>query len=257
MINPALSPVRSPLRAILLLALLTVLTGCFDYREEMWLEAGGGGRVKGEFSINSSVRDMPTAGNTTSIEQQMRQDLESTEGLRLVSIASTIEGGRSITRWELEFDSLEALTNARSQSGQGTGGFYEGLSLRKEGGTYHFRRSLTPEAPSTPSQDDLGMQMLGQGLASMMMGNSTFTCITHFPGEVVTSNGTAGADEKTVMWTYPMSTVMTGGATMTAEVKAPGLPWLWIGIGLFILIDIIVTIAIVIWALKRRQARAT
>lgn len=254
------------LRSTVLMALVLILTGCFNYTEEMWLEEDGSGRMTSEMTMNlDALKNFGSGlGNNGSVttsttqtgpngfsEAEMRAKLEGKKGIRLIKTESTQTDTGFSVRWELEFDSLADLAALEEhESGSMAGAnaaFYKGLSWTKSGGKMQFQRTIGDDSASAAGPDPMSM-----GLATMMFGNSNMTFTTHFPGAVNLTSGTKLEDGKSVRWVIPLAQMGTR-QVMTAEVEKPGLPWMWIGIAAFVMVDTLIVALILAWIVKRQD----
>jgi hypothetical protein len=263
---------RIPQLAVLALWAL-LLAGCLDYREEIWLEKDGSGRMNAQLTVNLGGLDLPPgSGNGNASEsfgtggldgEEFRRKLEGQDGIRVLTVESTREAGKYGLKWAVAFDSLAALKaldgpgpsaagNEGSLNFQGdTGQLIGDISWKEAGGKRIFSRGVGEDPAG-------GVTPMGVGMAGMMFAGAGLEYTVHFPGQVETTNGTLLDDKRTVRWNVPLTQLMVGRTTMTAEVKSgPDIPWLWIGIGVFIVVDLIVTALVLAWAFKRRREQAS
>ncbi len=252
------------LRVFLLLPLLC-LGSCLDYREELWINANGSGKIHATIAINS---ELPITTLDTShpdqVESQLRDLFARIEGATVDDYRTSIEGRKRIYDFTVSFRDLRQLKPA-IVSGEGTIGAVFGdfeitripdgrLSVKRVVRLADFEPDTPPDADApTGSGDENSLsRALGQAVgglfADAMLGNYHLDYVTHFPTEVLTANSpNIDHPARTVSWRFPLSQASKGPVTMTAEIVRPGrwMPWVFVGL------VILVTVAILRTATKR------
>lgn len=252
-------------RALALWCLPFFLVSCLDYREELWIEANGSGKIHATISINTEIAN--TAGGGTGqpdkFEAQLKEVLDATEGATLDQYQSYTQGAKRVYDFKVSFHDLRRLKPAIA-AGQGTvGGVFGDFEIEKiPDGRLAVKRVISaekpaaaePSAPASDTGDALGEALgkaMGGLLANALLSGYQLEYVTHFPTEVIGAN-TSEIDRETntVTWRFPLSQVSQGPVTMTAEIKRPGL-WMWWALGALALI---VTAAILVPALRKQAA---
>src|SRR5689334_4496073 len=99
-------------RAILSLLVATcasVLTGCLDYEEEMWLNSDLSGRATMTVALSDTLSDPRLHGKDLLGMDQIRRDVESVEGLKIEDFQTFKENGKQVMRMTITFTSWEKL----------------------------------------------------------------------------------------------------------------------------------------------------
>jgi hypothetical protein len=248
-------------RLALLPALL--LVSCLDYREELWIEGDGSGRIEATIAIDSEL-GAPTdggSGQPDKIEAQLRELFAATEGAKLESYQTQVQGTKRIWDFTVSFRDLRKLKPALAAGRGNIGAVFGDFEIERiPDGRLSVRRTVSfddgsPPAATDPAAPGEGIgQALGKAfgglLANTMFAGRNLDYITHFPTEVIGANSSAiNRETNTVTWRIPLAQASQGPVVMSAEIKRPG-GWLLWGFGIFLLV---VTAAIVIPALRKKR----
>ena len=253
-----------PLPLLLPLFAALCLSSCLDYREELWIEANGSGKIHATISLNSEIANTANGGTgqPDKFEAQLKEVLDATEGATLDRYQSYTQGARRIYNFTVSFRDLRKLKPAIA-AGQGTvGGIFGDFDIQPiPDGRLAVTRVISqekpaagnPSAPPSDSGDAIGEafgKALGGLFANTLLSGYHLEYVTHFPTEVIGAN-TPEIDRETntVTWRFPLSQVSQGPVTMTAEIKRPG-RWMWWTLGALVLI---VTAAILVPALRKKS----
>ncbi len=218
--------------ALLAAAVLAlIVTGCFDYREEIWLNKDLSGRIKMHFVVPEFFVTMSEqAGRTDTIfsAEGIRNRFGAVPGITVVSAESDTSDANRVIDFELEFDSLEAferISNAKKETN-----FLGEITInRTEKGNVSFSRTI--------SLADSLMQSVT--MYDEMLNKRFWVTRIHFPGHVLSTNAPdSNVDPETgntVTWAYSIAVLTKGHRTMYAVYSAPS-PRRYIYMGLSALV---------------------
>lgn len=278
------APSRRLFHIALLPLLLLMLSGCLEYREDLWLEEDGSGKIKvsmglktggieksmqGMFEGMGETDDEPAdeAAGQDEVSPEARQMAEEqanetlssfklmadgTEGLEYVSGRTYTEGGTEWIEAVMNFESLEALNGLSDDSAGEQPELYRQIIWQEEDGHLRYDRLINVDTAST------GGDMMGNALAGMMFGNSKFIFTTHFPGKVRTANADRiDQENNAVTWEVPMNQLMSGTVEMQATVEKPGgAVLLWIGLGVVLVLVVLAVAGILVLGPKKKGQSA-
>jgi hypothetical protein len=212
---------RFATRTLAFVAIVTLLTGCIDYEEEMWLNGDLSGRVNMVVSVREEIVKGATGLEKDLSEAGVRRDIERLPGVKLESFESFREAGKVIAKLRITFDSLEKLTRHETTVGESTPlSLLGATSLRSDGRKWIFERTLAA-LPKTKTQST-GSDMLVQGLGSFFFSKNHLTYKLHLPGEIITANSQRiDAKERTVEWSYTLAQAMREPPVMRVEWQKP------------------------------------
>lgn len=253
-------------RLALLPALL--LVSCLDYREELWIEGDGSGRIQATISIDSEL-GAPTDGGTgqpDQIEASLRELFAATDGATVESYQTHVQGDKRIWDFTVSFRDLRQLKPAIVTGKGNIGAVFGDFEIeRLPEGRLAVRRTVNigeeppaPADPAAPGEAPDPGSALGAALGKAfggLMANTLYAghhldYITHFPTEVIGANSsTIDRETNTVTWRIPLSQASQGPVVMSAEIKRPGGWMIWA----FAAFLILVTAAIVIPAMRKKR----
>ncbi|MCB1088422.1 MAG: hypothetical protein KDM63_15345 [Verrucomicrobiae bacterium] len=248
-----------------------LLTSCLDYREELWINGDASGKIHATIAINSEL-GAPTdggSGQPDQIEAQLRELFAVTDGAKVESYQTFVDGKKRIWDFTVSFKDLRLLKPAVITGKNNIGAVFGDFEIEKiPDGKLAVKRTVSlsepprqsDDTPANPPQDSPSSNdtnTLGNAVGKLMGGllaNSMFSgyhldYTTHFPTEVVSANSPSiDRDTNTVSWRFPLAEASQHPVTMTAEIKRPGGWLLW----LFIAILVVTTLAILLPAFRKK-----
>ena len=204
------------MRAAPLAALL--LTGCFSYVEELWLERDGSGRCRIDLFVGDGMGELPV-GEILPTEEAVRAAF----GERLELYRVTHKRG---ARVEIEYrfePGLKVVAGAAA-------GLLDAhrMSWKRHGlFGYAFEKRVSPARDLVPPE----MAGIAERLGGTDLPGLRVRTIVHFPGRVVESDATTETAEQS-SWDVSLGDLLGGGRTLHATVSTlpdPTKPLLWIG----------------------------
>lgn len=203
-------------RRVVLLLPLVLLSSCFSYQEETWVEKDGSGRTTLDLFVADgglSGMGLPTA----------RAPLEEKLGVQLDSFE--VQSSRHGTRLLASFRFAAPTTPARD----GDEPFAPPHAFRweKAGSEHHYVRNVLPLASGAMA----GVQL--PAVPDVAVAGFRYRSTVHFPGPVRESSGTA-VDRRTVRWELSVADLLEG-RKLVADVRT-GIPWGTIGVALLVVL---------------------
>lgn len=248
------------------------LASCLDYREELWLESNGAGKIHATIAVNSEIPlpdNTPTAPDQ--IEAQLRALFQETEGAEVQSYQTYDEGRKRIYDFVVVFRDIKQLKPALASGKGNIGALFGDFEIgRTPDGALSIQRTIhlaapsdagpsasdsagDGEAPPSKPRDGLANQV-GRALtglvANQVLEDFHLDYVTHYPSEVISANSPNIDDAtNTVTWRIPLADASQGPVEMTTVIKRPGNWMIWV----FGLLVVIVTAGIVLPALRKRS----
>lgn len=253
--------------ALLLVASLSLLSSCLDYREELWINGNGSGKLHATIALKSEIGVPPVDGSQPDeVENQLREIFAASDGAEVESYQTYVDGKKRIYDFTVRFSDIRKLKPAIVAGQNNIGAVFGDFEItRIPNGKLAVKRIVKLGEPQATTADDAESESaadtdpdLGEALgkafgglvANAMLSDYHLDYVTHFPTEIVSAN-TPNIDREnhTVTWRYSLAEASQGPLTMTAEIKRPGLGILWI----FAAFVVVVTAALVIPALRKRK----
>lgn len=255
------------------------LASCLDYREELWINGDGSGKLNATITIQSSL-GAPTdggSGQPDEIEAQLRDLFALTDGATVERYQSYTEGKKRIWDFTVSFRDLRRLKPAVVTGQNNIGAVFGDFEIERiPDGRLAVKRTIAlgeppapadgsppaspagePGPPRTTREDGSLDQAIGK-LMGGLVANSLFAghhldYTIHFPTEVIGANSsTIDRATNTVTWRFPLSEASQGPVVMTAEIRRPGGWMLWA----FLAILVVTTAAILIPSLRKKPGRS-
>jgi hypothetical protein len=217
--------------ALTVLLALLLLTGCFDYSEEVWIYSDRSVRMRIDMGLSEVL-----AGLSGETSRDYR------EPTRTVHPSGAIEetyasGGmfhrtldaryKSFAELNALYRELEASMAEAGPAGQAPQSVPFSIAIEQlPNGNYRFRHEVRNwTKPEQPPADDWGAE-LGQSMLETMLGDASLHFKLYAP-RIVASNGEISADARSVEWKVPLKQLLksTEPIQLEAEVK---LPLLWL-----------------------------
>ncbi|MBK1827611.1 hypothetical protein [Haloferula rosea] len=229
---------------LLTLGLTLLVTSCFEVREEIWIDARGGGRMQMDYSLPRAV--VTPLGGEAGIREQVDELLREAPELRLDELVVTHEDDQILIHAELSTDSMFSLLDLSESAA------VEGLpdAALKLIGEFEFQREGTDI--TFARKVDVGSAL---GLAAMMIPKAEkaerrMTYIIHLPTAANVHSADRTEDEgRTLIWDKTLGEAMGEPMLMTFTAPIP-LPWGWIAAAMIIIM------AIPVFAIRRWRKRA-
>ena len=205
------------LKKILPFLLLFVFIGCLEYHEEMWLEKDGSGKLNFKIGLAEFIAMLDNLGDDDEDifdRKKITDELNSIEGIEVLSSDSYYKNGRKWVEIELTFDSVENLSNLQNME--------EGPALvgdiyweKNEKGKFGFFRTVKTDISS--SSDD---NTDNENQTVEILKQYEWSYIVHFPGKVIETDDTGEiTDKTTVTWTFPLTDIGEDGIKMSAVIR--------------------------------------
>ena len=216
----------------LILGLTLLVTSCFEVREEIWIDARGGGRMQMDYSLPKAV--VTPLGGEAGIREQVDVLLREAPELRLDEFLVTYEDDQVLIHAELSTDSMFSLLDLSDSAA------VEGLpdAALKLIGEFEFQREGTDIAFAR--KVDVGSAL---GLAAMMIPRAEKTerrmsYIIHLPTPARFHSADRTEDEgRTLIWDKTLGEAIEDPMLMSFTAPIP-LPWGWIAAALIIIMAI-------------------
>lgn len=223
---------------VVMLAACTVLCGCIELSEEVWVNDDLSGRVRWDFALSSAVVAMAQQNHDDPLAE-MRADFEKTRAelaqdpnVTQSRFEDYAEGGyhhfvidvelKDVRRigpgFNQPFQSQEALGGASSDEPTGH------MTVEKlDNGNLAFVQ-VFEQGGTTPAADEEDPErLLNEAMLASMFAGRNFTVTLHAPN-VVDTNGRYSEEQSLVTWQVPLSELMTSDPMrreMRAEFKPP------------------------------------
>ncbi len=235
-----------------------LLASCLDYREELWINGNGSGKLHALITIHSELGAPPVSGSDPDeVESQLREIFSAADGAAVESYQSYVDGKRRVYDFTVTFRDIRQLQPAIVAGRENIGAIFGDFEItRIPDGKLAVKRVVNlgdhaaeaaPASGGNEFADSLG-KAFGGLVADAMLGNYHLDYITHFPSEIVTANSPAvDRENHTVTWRHTLADASKGPLTMTAEIKRPGGWILWI----FVALIALVTAAVLIPAIRK------
>lgn len=226
------------------------LAGCFDVREEIWIERDGSGRAAFEYVIPRSA--LAIVGGEAGLEAEIRKLFDSEPDLRLDGLSITGSGREATIALEASTDSMLSLTDLPDNElikdlPDATKGFAGSFDVRLDGLAIEFQRKI-----------DLKQAL---GLATVAIGGDQrrerrLSYIIHLPTAAKTHDATRAENGgKTLVWDYSLGEALLKPVNTSFRADIP-IPW-WIILAALTVLGLLAWGATRIWRRRSRRAPIT
>jgi len=192
---------------ILLGILMTVLTGCIEYREEIWLNKDDSGWLTFQIGLplHTGIEESEVA------QLSIVSQCDSVEGMSVIGTGVREEDGVTWIHADVAFDHILLLNEVKNK-------WFGHISLEKEEeGVRYFKRVI-----SMSDTINANNNRFGRALKYAALGQYAWIYITHFPDDIYTSNATLMQTDtlsNTVTWEYNLASLINDKKTMSARYR--------------------------------------
>ncbi|HVE82295.1 MAG TPA: hypothetical protein VND93_05585 [Myxococcales bacterium] len=222
-------------------ASLLLCSGCFDVVEEIWLEAGGGGRLRLEISLPKSLLSMGRLGGEdllVSVREDAanakaelardpdirRFDYRTEEKPGVFNLVYEVEANDAA---KLQAAQARALSVLASRAGKGRGGMRQSpvdfSVARRFGLGFDFQGALGGGSEKEDGKADPGDD-IGKAMAGAMLGGHAITVRLHAPF-ILSTNGAMDPTRTTAEWKVPLTALMEPGFKQELTAQALAVDW--------------------------------
>ncbi len=227
--SPAIASQRASL-CLLILLLSFSAVGCFEYEEEVWLDASGGGRARITLRVNEALLSSDEKKRQEFSDEALRKDFESLPEVRVTGVTRSSSGGKLVVTIDL------AMTSIERQAASGEGPLPYRQTLTSEAGSRHLRFERTVPA----RKQELGSELDFTEIMKLAFADSFYKLRVHFPSAVLDTNGDLTADKtNTVEWKVPLPEMLEADHAFRAVYSTPLPLWPRVALGVGILIAVL------------------
>lgn len=214
---------------------LVLLTGCFDLLEEIWLETGGGARLKVEISVPKALLAMGRLGGQDlllSVREDaanVKAELEKDPDLTGFEYRTEEDGAiykliyEIATRDATKLAAVQQRTLAAVAQRASSESPVRYSIQRRFGVVGHVFEGVVASERDSKSPAGDQAEEIAQAMAGAMLGGHAITLRLHAPA-ILSSNGEMDSDRTTAEWKIPLSKLVQPGfrQEMRAETLAVG-----------------------------------
>jgi hypothetical protein len=246
---------------------LALCSGCFDLVQEIWLEVGGGGRMRLEVVLPKTLLGLGRIGGEdllVSVREDAanaKAELAKDPDIRKFEYRTEEEAGSFKLIYEVESNdasklqaaqarALSALASKARRRGEVRSGETPVAFTveRKLGLGLEFKGAMA--AGSERQENDAGEEF-GKAMAGAMLGGHTVTVRLHAPF-ILSTNGTLDATRSTVEWKVPLSALVEPGFRQELDAQALAVSW---KVGAALAAGALVLVGLVLGRLTGRRRR--
>lgn len=221
--SPASASQRASL-CLLVLLLSFSAVGCFEYEEEVWLDASGGGRARITLRVNEAMLSSDETKGQEFSDEALRKQFESLPEVRVTGVTRSSSGGKLVVTIDL------AMTSIERQAVSEKGSLPYRQTLTSESGSRRLRFERTVPA----RKRELGDY---NEIMKLAFADSFYQLRVHFPSAVLDTNGDLTGDKKhTVEWKVPLPEMLEADHAFRAVYSRPLPLWPRVALGAGILI---------------------
>lgn len=229
---------RRFLALTLLLTSCIILSGCFEFRQKVWINPDGSGRVLMDIGVQQAGnrgaagrKDGPSKFERE--VQEARERLSKDPNIKSVRMSQETREGMLHTVFDIEVNDLTKLADSMRQTtlAAAPDGKVEGAEQmvapvieKQPNGDYDFRVSLDPRQKKRPAGNPQ-TERFAEQMAEKMFAGRFWTTVLHAP-KVVETNGQLNATSNLVEWKIPVAQLASDKAPykeLTARVQMPSI----------------------------------
>ena len=218
-----------------------VLTGCFDFSQEIWINEDANGRVQYGIRLHEGLsalsRELNISKNPCLMFFHEKEYIKQQPGVKSVEVTSQLQNELKQCIVDIVVDDFRRLNELQGQvfrdnrATRQKNDFNTRFDLKNnENGTGAFAQTIGRKNDTDNNAADSEFDREAEKLANMMLlsvlGDSFWTVTLHAP-EITGANGKIAEDRKTVTWNILMSDIL-GRSDLKLELQAEfdfDLPW--------------------------------
>ena len=198
-------------RLIITLFTMLLLSGCYDFTEELWINADGSGRMKFTIGLAENlaamIEDRKRSADFCDKAIKDKNKLENNVLITSVAITKSNEAGMNYCTIDIDVIDFRNFGEVRNNVIEGNYNNYEFPFVIEQLGEGRIRVSqdfgnLGRDGPEQSEIEKVGQEMAMVMMTPMLAGKY-ITVTVHAP-LIETSNGEISADNKTTIWKKPL-----------------------------------------------------
>jgi hypothetical protein len=198
-------------RLIITLFTILLLSGCYDFTEELWINADGSGRMKFTIGLAENlaamIEDRKRSADFCDKAIKDKNKLENNVLITSVAITKSNEAGMSYCTIDIAVIDFRNFGEVRNNVIEGNYNNYEFPFVIEQLGEGRIRVSQDFGNFGRDGPEQSEIEKVGQEMAMVMMtpmlAGKYITVTVHAP-LIETSNGEISADNKTTIWKKPL-----------------------------------------------------
>ena len=198
-------------RLIITLFTTLLLSGCYDFTEELWINADGSGRMKFTIGLAENlaamIEDRNRSADFCDKEIKDKNKLENNVLVTSVAITKSNEAGMNYCTIDIDVIDFRNFGEVRNNVIEGNYNNYEFPFVIEQLGEGRIRVSQDFGNFGRDGPEQSEIEKVGQEMAMVMMtpmlAGKYITVTVHAP-LIETSNGEISADNKTTIWKKPL-----------------------------------------------------
>ena len=196
--------------------LIFVLSGCFDYEEEIWVNKDNSAHGEFTLTLSEEAAALKELGQAFSGETLKRR-MQEYESIELLQYEEKQAGSDTVVHFQVRADTFKHLLDFIAATREGS----QSVTIINEENVTRFRRQLAAAnlQKNSQSSDDGFWSRLAAGVTEAAiineMSKRTWTSTIHFANGLISANS-AEKDATTVRWTFRMNRLWMEDVVMTA-----------------------------------------
>ena len=198
-------------RLIITLFTILLLSGCYDFTEELWINADGSGRMKFTIGLAENlaamIEDRNRSADFCDKAIKDKNKLENNVLVTSVAITKSNEAGMNYCTIDIDVIDFRNFGEVRNNVIEGNYNNYEFPFVIEQLGEGRIRVSQDFGNFGRDGPEQSEIEKVGQEMAMVMMtpmlAGKYITVTVHAP-LIETSNGEISADNKTTIWKKPL-----------------------------------------------------
>ncbi len=208
------------MRKLLILFAILVLSNCFNYKEELWINEDLSGKIKMSFQLGDLFSSFITDSSATSqffSPGKSFKDIKSISGVTLLDTQIIKKDNKVTIVSEFSFKNITDVNKLKDFISQSD--FFPPVELQEnQPGLWTLSRKFTSKKSSdTSEQLDEAAEQMAASMAGAMFGDMATEYRVHIKRPVFRSNAdstVAGKEYTTFFWHYAISESFTGDHTL-------------------------------------------